>query len=233
MALKEDDIILCKVEKIEGTTVFLELEDGSVGTMVLSEVAAGRIRNLRNYVSPNKKIVCKILKIENGHIELSLRRVTGGERENVLEGYKKEKAFEKMIKIVGGVPGEVISKIKEKYNIVDFLEESREDVKVLEKFVGKEKAKKLFEMISEKEGREKIVEREFVLMSSSEQGVKDIKEILDCNDCEIHYLGSGKFSISVSSEDFKEANLKMDAALEDLEKRAKGKKALFEIGNVK
>ena len=38
----------------------LEIEDDGVGSMVLSEVSAGRIRNLRNYVSPGKIVVCKV-----------------------------------------------------------------------------------------------------------------------------------------------------------------------------
>ena len=91
--LKEDDIILCIVKRIEGTTVFLDIEDNGnliQGTMIFSEVSPGRIRNIREYVVPNKKVVCKILRIRDGHPELSLRRVTAKEREFILEIYKKE-----------------------------------------------------------------------------------------------------------------------------------------------
>ena len=86
MELREDDVVMCTVKEIEGTTVFLEIEGNGTGTMVMSEVAAGRIRNLREYVFPKKKVVCKVFKIANGgHIELSLRRVTGKEREEAQE----------------------------------------------------------------------------------------------------------------------------------------------------
>ena len=63
MELKEDEIVMCTVKSIEGTTVFLEIESNGTGSMAMSEVAAGRIRNLREYVFPKKKVVCKILKI--------------------------------------------------------------------------------------------------------------------------------------------------------------------------
>jgi hypothetical protein len=53
----ENDIVLCTVDKIDGTTVFVILEDGSQGAIVTSEIAPGRIRNIREYVSPNKKMV--------------------------------------------------------------------------------------------------------------------------------------------------------------------------------
>lgn len=227
--LKEEDVVLCKVKKIEGTTVFLEIEDYEAeGSMVLSEVAAGRIRNLRQYVSPNRLVVCKVLKISEGHIELSLRRVTAKEREAVLEGYKKEKALNSVLKVVGEDSEKIIGEIKEENTIPDFLAEVEENPKVLEKFLSKEKAKKVFEIISEKEEKEKKVEKRINLRSFSEQGVKDIKEILDV-EAEIHYLGSGKFSVSAKGRDFKEANAKLNYALEEMEKRAKEKKAVFEV----
>ena len=229
MKYKEDDIVLCTVRKIEGTSVFLDLEDGSAGTMVLSEVSPGRIRNLRAYVAPNKKVVCKVLNVENGRIELSLRRVTAKERERVLENYKKERALEKMVKIIGENPEKIISKIKESYEIADFLIEARNDVKVLERFMSREKAQKLFGIIAEREGKKKKVEKNFVLKSLSEKGVRDIQDVLKCEECEIHYHGSGKFSISILGGDFKEANSKMENVLRSIGKRAKEKNVLFEM----
>src|SRR3989344_4881379 len=95
-----DDVLLCKVKSIEGTSIFLETEEGFPGSMILSEVAAGRIRNLRAYVSPNRMIVCKILNVKSDHLELSLRRVTTREKQHVLENHKQERAFANMLKTV-------------------------------------------------------------------------------------------------------------------------------------
>jgi len=125
MSIKVDDVVLCTVKKIEGTTVFLDIEGDGQGSLVLSEVAAGRIRNLREYVFPKKKIVCKILKISGDHVELSLRRVTAKEREQVLDRSKKERALKSMLKSVGADAESVVSKIKEEYDLVEFLEDSR------------------------------------------------------------------------------------------------------------
>ena len=103
-----DDVLLCKVKKIEGTSVFLETENGFPGSMILSEVAAGRIRNLRQYVSLNRTVVCKILEVKGDHLELSLRRVTAKERQYVLENNKRERAFASMLKVVGEEPEKMI-----------------------------------------------------------------------------------------------------------------------------
>lgn len=229
MKYNVDDVIFCTVKKIEGTTVFLEAEGNQPGSMMMSEVAAGRIRNIRDYVSRGRKIVCKILRIAPDHLELSLRRVTAKEKDEVLERYKKERALVNMLKTVGEKPEPIIEKIKESYEIVEFIEEVREDIKVLEKFVSAENAKKLFEIISEKEGREKVVERVFVLKSFSERGVEDLKEVLDLKEVNVHYLGSSMFSVSASGKDFKGAEGKMEGILEEIEKRAKKMKVEFRV----
>ena len=55
--MEEGDVVLCTVTKIEGTSVFVNIEGDGEGSIIVSEIAPGRIRNLRDYVLPNKKIV--------------------------------------------------------------------------------------------------------------------------------------------------------------------------------
>jgi len=86
MELEVGDVVLCTVERIEGTTVFVNInETGQQGGIILSEIAPGRIRNLRDYVVPKKVIACKVLKISGNTIELSLRRVTLKEQKEAKE----------------------------------------------------------------------------------------------------------------------------------------------------
>lgn len=229
MKLKENDVVLCTVEKIEGTTVFLRLEGGERGTMILSEVAAGRIRNLREYVFPEKRVVCKILKIVSDHVELSLRRVTSKEKEQIMEKYKKESALKNILKTAGEDPELFIKKVKESYDIGDFFDEAREDPSLLETFVGKEKAKILSKMISEKSEKQKEIIKHVSLRSFASDGLEKIKKILKLDGGEVHYLGSGVFSISISGTDFKNMNLRMNELLRDLERKSKDQDILFEL----
>ena len=55
MELREDQVVMCTVKSIEGTTVFLEIEGNGTGSMAMSEVAAGRIRNLRELLAKKEK----------------------------------------------------------------------------------------------------------------------------------------------------------------------------------
>lgn len=229
MELKENDIVMCTVKNIEGTTVFLHIEGNGEGSMVMSEVAAGRIRNLREYVYPNKKIVCKVLKILNNHPQLSLRRVTGKEREEMQDKWKKEKTFFSMLKTIVKEHEKTLDKIKEKYSPADFFDEVKENPSLLEKFMKKEEAQNFAKLLSEKREKEKEVKKTIVLKSSSDSGVNDIKEILNIKDIKISYLGSSQFLLSAQGNDFKQANIKINSAIEEIQNRAKNKKAILEI----
>ena len=228
--IKEDEIVMCTVRDIQGTTVFVEIENNGQGTLAMSEVAAGRIRNLREHVLPNKKIVCKVLKInEDGHAQLSLRRVTGKEREKVEEQYKRERTLKTLLKATITDSEKVIAAIKEKYSLGDFFDEAKDNPSLLEKFMKKEEAQRLATLITEKEEREKTVKKIFILKTMAESGLEEIKKMLAIPEVVIHYLGSSQFSISAKGKDFKEAEHKIDTALMEIEKRAKDKKATFEL----
>ncbi len=229
MALKENDIIMCTVKKVEGTTVFVEADEGISGSIVFSEIAAGRIRNIREYVHPNKKIVCKILKIYPDHAELSLRRVTGKEREEIQQRYKNQKILENMLKAISSEYEKIISKIKEKYELWDFFNQVREDHSLLEKYLKKIEYDSFVKSLSEKQDKEKIVKKIVILKSDSETGLEDIKEILNIKNVSMHYLGSSQFMIEAKAREYKQAENLVDSAIKRIESKAKEKKAIFEL----
>ncbi|MBI2152073.1 S1 RNA-binding domain-containing protein [Candidatus Woesearchaeota archaeon] len=98
---EEDEIILCKVTKLFPNSVFVDILEypGKQGMIHISEVSPGRIRNLRDFVSQDRQIVCKVLRIdrERGHIDLSLRRVNTTQRSEKLEEIKQELKAEALI----------------------------------------------------------------------------------------------------------------------------------------
>ncbi len=228
--IKEDDLVLCEVIKIEGTAVFCRIDgEEKQGTIVMSEVAAGRIRNLRDYVSAGRRIVCKILKIYSDHVELSFRRVTTKERDRILEAYKKEKALVNVLKIAGEDAEKVVSKMRAEYSVADFFDELESNPDLLKEFVNSELSEKIAQMFFEKSIKEKKVERKFYLRSDASDGLSKVKEILEIEDAEVHYLGSGFFSIAAKSSDFKSAATKVDGFLKEIEFRAKKFGAFFEV----
>lgn len=229
--LKEEEIVMCTVKRIEGTNIFVEIEENGEGSIVMSEVAAGRIRNIREYVSPNKKIVCKILKILPNNIQLSLRRVTGKEREEIQQRYKKERSLYTLLKSTIPSPESTIEKIRESFELWEFYEKLKENPSIIENFTTKEQALSISKKLIEKKEKEKNIRKIFILKSAplNESTVNEIKSILSEKNIKINYLGSSQFSISSFGKDFKEAGHNVDMALERIEKQAKEKKLFFEL----
>ena len=60
-----NEIVVCTVRKIYGNSTFVYLtEYEKEGVLTISEIAAGRIRNLRDHVVEDKTIICKILRVD-------------------------------------------------------------------------------------------------------------------------------------------------------------------------
>lgn len=230
--IKNDDLVLCTVTKIEGTTVFVSIEDNRTGTITFSEVAPGRIRNIREYVVPNKKIVCKVLRVLGDHAELSLRRVTSGERDSVMQSYKQALVLTKILKpLLKDKTDQAIEKIKDKHDILTFLDEARQTPTLWEKVLSKKEASEISTIIGEKVDAEKEAKAEIKVSSLSESGLEDIKKFLTTDKAEIRYLGSSKFSVSVKAKDYKLANQLLEQLLESLKSSAKKNNLRLEVKN--
>src|SRR3989344_566394 len=99
------ELILCTVKKILPHSVFVSIDEyeNKEGMIHISEIAPGRIRNLRDFVKEDKRIVCKVLDINRvtNNIDLSLRRVPSTEMVQKLTNYKQEEKAEKLLVTLG------------------------------------------------------------------------------------------------------------------------------------
>jgi len=223
MELEVGDIVLCTVDRIVGTVVFVKIENNNEGSIITSEIAPGRIRNLREYVFPKKKIVCKVLRIApNGNIDLSLRRVSQKEKKEVLERDNQEKSYRNILKnVLGDKFEEIAQKISKEGNLVDFLQEAKENSAKLEKTVGKADAKKILEMISIQKQKKAVVKKEIILKTEKPDGVKLIKNILGNIDADVRYISAGRYSIIKTGGNIKEIDSNLRNILKSIEKQAK------------
>ncbi len=231
MELEEGDVILCTVDRIVGTVVFIKIDGTSKeGSIILSEIAPGRIRNLREYVVPKKKIVCKILRINSlGNIHLSLRRVTPKEIKEVKELYKQEKSLKSVLKsVLGEKSEEIISEIEKSENLFEFFQEAKKNPKKLEKIIKKEHSKKILEILNSQKQKKAIIKKQFFLKSSKPNGLELIKKLLgEIKDAEIKYISAGKYSIKTEDKDIKKADNKLKKIIFEVEKQAKKNNAEF------
>ncbi|HUW43474.1 MAG TPA: hypothetical protein VMV95_00745 [Bacillota bacterium] len=232
MELEEGDIVLCTVDRIVGTNVFVKIENDGEGCIVFSEVAPGRIRNIRDYVIPKKKIVCKILRISGDRIDLSFRRVTQKEQKEVKERDKQEKSYGKILKSVVGEEKakNVVEEITKKEGLYIFMQEAKENPKELEKIMGKVDAKKLIDILKTQKSKKAILKREISLTTTKPNGIELIKSFLKMIEgAEIRYISSGRYSLKKESEDIKKTDSELKTILIKIEKEAKKKGVEFGI----
>jgi translation initiation factor 2 alpha subunit (eIF-2alpha) len=232
MVLEEGDMVLCTVDRIAGTVVFVKIEgEEKEGSIILSEIAPGRIRNLREYVIPKKKIVCKVLKTAGGSTSLSLRRVTQKERKEVMDAYNQERSYVSILKsVIKEKSNEIIEKITKEGKLFDFFEETRKDSKKLEELIGKENTKKILDILLEQKKKKIIVKKTIYLKTQEPNGVYLIKNILESpKEIKVKYLSAGKYSINLETEDGKKGEQKIKMFLEEIEKKARESGVQFEL----
>jgi translation initiation factor 2 subunit 1 len=233
--LEEGQIVLCTVNKILGTTVFVKIEGNGEGTLTTSEISPGRIRNLRDYVVPGKKIVCKILRMQGDKIYLSLRRVKQTEKKELLDKISKERSYKAILKTVLGkdIAKETIEKITQDHSITDFFEEIKENPKTLDKYTSKTDSEKILKILESKKDKPKEIKQIIKLSSSAPNGIITTKKILkdSCKNtkCNINYLAAGKYRLSITGPDFKEIKTEINSAIDSIEKQARKKDCEFSV----
>ncbi len=220
----EGDLILCKVKKVTNTITFVEMPNGHEGTIVSSEIAAGRIKLMRQYVVPNKQVVCKVLRVDGDHIHLSLRRVNSKEKKEVMQKFKQSQAINVAFKqILKEDEEEIKEKILENFeDLSDFVVSARTDPKLLEKYIPKENQTAIEKIINKKRKNEQL-KQNIKIKCLENDGVTRIKKIFDLKNenIKVTYISAGKLSLKLTVEDFKTGKREMNEILEELEKRAK------------
>lgn len=218
---EEDELVLCTVTNIFPHSVFMVLDEfKKTGVVHISEIAPGRIRNIRNYVVLDKKVICKVLRVDEkkGHIDLSLRRVNDSQKRIKKNEIKQEQLAEKIVEIVARtikkdkkqLYNEITEVIFEKYpNLYFCFEKVISDKLSLESLgINKKLAQEFTKAI---ELRIKPVEVEIKgilkLKSYAPNGVDIIKTALKkTQDISKHifitYKSAGNYIISVTATDY-------------------------------
>jgi|TARA_B100001964_G_scaffold225468_1_gene273330 translation initiation factor 2 subunit 1 len=232
---EEDELVLCNVSKVQFHSVFVNLDEYGKGGMIhISEVSPGRIRNIRDYVKEGKKVVCKVLRVneEKGYIDLSLRRVTETQKRKKIDEIKQEQKAEKILEFVAKdsnldvekLFNDITASISKKYeSLYEFFQQIVTDSNAIEDSgIDTKTGKKLEEAIKSRIKETTVeIEGKLKLTSFASDGVSIVKEALKKaldagkDDISIKYLGAGTYNVSVNAKDYKEAEKLLKDSLEE------------------
>jgi translation initiation factor 2 subunit 1 len=197
------------------------------GFLHISEISSARIRNVRDFVRENQKMVLKVLRVdvEKGHIDLSLRRVTKRERIEKIKAWKKDRKGEALLHAVAekvGLSGdEVYQKagilLEQKYGLYEGFERAvKEGVDAMSKLGIPENLARTIVQVAEERIKIKMVKVRGVLevRCMKPNGVRCIqdaflgaKKSLKAKDAKIEFavIAAPRYSVEVSAESWKRA----------------------------
>ena len=232
----EGELVVAVVREVKQNGAYVDIDeyDGIEGFIFIGEIASGWVKNIRAFVRPGQRLICKVLRTrkDNKSLELSLKSVSEERKRDRLAQWKNEERAKQLLKVlaeqVGGSEAELAEtqmELTESYaTLYGAFEEAAKVPESLEE-VGFEgdwiaafieiAVKNIIPDTVEIRGR-------FVLNVDQAEGINVIKEALiaaeNISDEEselivtCHYDGAPSYRIDLKAPDFKTAEEAWDNA---------------------
>jgi translation initiation factor 2 subunit 1 len=226
---EEGELVLCTVTNVQNHCVFAKLEEyGYSGMIHISEIAPGRIRNIRDYVKEGKIIVCKILRVnrERGQIDLSLRRVSENQHKIKINEVKQEQRAEKIIETAAKelkadleqIYSEISKPVFEHYPSLFscFTDVVKGECNLEQLGVPKKTAAALMQVVILRLKPQQVTTQQDVkIQSFSPEGVEIVKNALKKateTGAEVKYIAAGSYRLIANAPDYKAAEKILEKA---------------------
>ena len=229
------DLVVTTVLRVESYGAYVSLDEykDKEGLLHISEISSRWVRNIRNHVRPNQKVVLQVLRTDpgKGQVDLSLRRVSRDEKRKKLESWKKSRKAEMLLAMAAQELG---VDLKELYNtsgvklveafgsLYEGLEAaSKRGVDALRDVGLDAKTAKVLSTIA----KDKItikgvtVQGVFEATAMSSSGILDIKDAFMKAEevaqeyeatVKLYTLGAPKYRVELTAEDYKKAEQALD-----------------------
>ena len=222
------DLVIATIKTVMDYGVYANLDEyNKRGFLHISEISSARIRNIRDFVRENQKMVLKVLRVdlEKGHIDLSLRRVTKRERIEKIKSWKKDRKGDALLYVVAERAGlskeEIHQKVgavlEEKYGLYEGFEKAlKEGVEVLVDLKIPEDLAKIIFQVAEERIKVKTVQVRGVIevrcpkpngVKCIQEAFKNTKKTQEAKDSKIEFsvIASPKYRVEVSADNWKRA----------------------------
>lgn len=226
-----DEFVVAVASKVApyGAYVTLPEYGDKEGFIHISEVSSTWVRNIRNHIHENQRIVVKVLQVDpfKGHIDCSLRRVSSEAKRAKNTEWKRTQKAEKFLELIAHENDTDLEDIYEKvgWPLEDYFGEIYKGLEAAadsgyEALKDVDAPKEILKQIAENaEARIEIpsveVDGELKIQVPGAEGVEVIKSALtkgleiasndEKSEVEIYTLGAPRYKLSIVSPDYKEA----------------------------
>ena len=223
------DYVVCNVTNVTDFGAYVELEEykNKEGFIHISEIKAGWVKYVRDYIREGQKVVCKVLNIDKtrGHIDLSLKDVNEHQKRTKIQLWKNEQKAEKWLQIAAEIAGFGEKEVEEMYYTfaaefgsayAAFEDAAVSGDSVFEKLGLDPKTAKAITEVACENIKDAFVEIAgyIDLTTNAPDGIEKIRDALEAavtsiDDSEVRlevtYVGSPRYRIKVVAPDYKKA----------------------------
>jgi len=223
------DYVVCNVTNVTDFGAYVELEEykNKEGFIHISEIKAGWVKYVRDYIREGQKVVCKVLNIDRtrGHIDLSLKDVNEHQKRTKIQLWKNEQKAEKWLQIAAESAGFTEADVESLYhefaaefgNAYSAFEEAAiSGVAAFENMSVSPKMGEAIVNVARENIKDAFVEIAgyIDLTTNAPDGIEKIREALkaaatavDEKDVrvEVTYVGSPRYRIKVVAPEYKKA----------------------------
>jgi len=232
------ELVVGKVDEIEDFGVFVDLEEyqDRRGLVHVSEVASGWIKNVRDHVSVDETVVCKVLEVNESsqQIDLSIKDVNDHQRSDKIQDWKNERKAEKWMTLAFGedMSDEQYTTVAtELYNEFGSLYDGFEQAAIHGKEVLEPTDLSEADVDAVVETARENVSVPYVnvtgylqLRSSSPEGVDDVRDALEAAEgngevpdeieLTVTYIGAPEYRVKVKAPNYKVAEDELERSVD-------------------
>ncbi len=250
-----DEYAVAVASKVAGYGAYVTLPEYGMkeGFIHISEISSTWVRNIRNHIQENQRVVVKVLQVDKQkkHIDCSLRRVSTEAKRAKNNEWKRAQKAEKLLELIARENGVTLEVTYQKigWPLEDAFGEIYKALEVaadsgVEAFENVESTKKLKKQVADlAKARIEIpsveIEGEMKILVPGPDGVEVIKKALsdglakkesrDKSDIEIYTLGSPRYKLRITSPDYREAEELLSEILGTVTKTVEGKNGTIDF----
>ncbi len=238
------ELVVCKITRLNPNSAFAELEEyNREGMIHISEVSSGWVRDIRQFVRIGQSVIAKVMRVDDQHISLSLKRVDAKQENDKIKEYKMNQRAEKMLELAAARLKKTLDQayeevgflLQEKFgNLYEGFTASMENLETLKSRGVPDKWISVLREVAEKniEQKEFIFRAKLTVRTSKPNGINIIKDVLKGikkSGLDVHYIAAPNYLVKMRTKNAKKGYREFHEKLEKIAKSAKDAEMKYDI----
>jgi len=238
----EGEFVVVKVDELREHSAGVHIDGyDEHGLIHISEVSRSWVRDIRKELSEGEKTVAQVLEVEDGSINLSLKRVNDKQKRETMQKWNKEEKADKFLQRVADQTGYTRDDLYETVafpfqkefgtTFEGFERAAMDEVDFADLGIDNELADAVTDVAKNNISLKNVeMEGEMDIRVPGTNGIATIKDALDVGDtAEVSYVSAPTYDITVWGRNAEDAKNKMDSARKQIRERIEDAGGAFEF----